>query len=97
MSWRVERVRTVQLTNTDTRGGRENSPVLLFLENGPDSFGALKPTQGDVTRCVWRFTDLVSTPTSVLAVDEIGTKPDNKIPEMNGDNSIPLLLGYGRK
>jgi hypothetical protein len=51
MSWHVKRIKTTQLTDTDSGGCRENSTVLLFLENGPNGFDGLKPTQREATKC----------------------------------------------
>ena len=49
---RVVRISAVQLTDANARGGRKNSSVFLFLEDGPNSFDGLRPIQEDVTDCM---------------------------------------------
>jgi hypothetical protein len=43
-----------------------------------------------------RIADLVSATVSLLAKDEMQDKC-SEIPEMNGNNSVPLLLGHSRE
>jgi hypothetical protein len=42
------RINTVRLTDTNARGSRKNSSVLLFMEDGPNGFDGLRPTQEGV-------------------------------------------------
>jgi len=49
MSLHVARIDIVQLTDTNTGGGSEDSSILLFLEDGPNGFDGLRHIQGNAT------------------------------------------------